>query len=278
MKIRAVAAASALLLSATIPSAASAGSRSGDYVAVRAIGGISTVDGITENQSGPVTGSNTDDLVAGLGVALGYDWSAKGFPVRTEIAYHYRFRFDFDLRIDDGVSGDGFENNLSTQAVLVSLFYDFDLGPRWKPFVGLGVGWARNTSDVRRTPLIAGTSEDREDTSDNFAWTAGFGITYRGAIRGGSSSPIVTSTSGRSRWGRSVTAPSSRPRTTSRTTSSSGLGSGSERSVSLDADCGRIVRLLRAGWMGRQHCPTTSTSTKSRASAIAWASATSRRC
>lgn len=179
MKIRAVAAASALLLSATIPSAASAGSRSGDYVAVRAIGGISTVDGITENQSGPVTRSNTDDVVAGLGVALGYDWSAKGFPVRTEIAYHYRFRFDFDLRIDDGVSGDGFENNLSTQAVLVSLFYDFDLGPRWKPFVGLGVGWARNTSDVRRTPLIAGTSEDREDTSDNFAWTAGFGITYR---------------------------------------------------------------------------------------------------
>lgn len=127
------------------------------------------VDGITENASGPLIEYNTDDLVAGLGIALGYDWSVKGLPLRSEIAFHYRFRFDFDTRIDDGSSGDGFENNLSTNAVLINLFYDIDLGPDWRPFVGLGVGWARNTSDVRRTPLLAGASEDREDTSDNLA-------------------------------------------------------------------------------------------------------------
>ena len=161
------------------PSAAIADKDLADYVAVRAIGGLSTVDGITENASGPLTENNTDDIVGGLGIALGYDWSAKGLPFRSEIAYHHRFRFDFDTRINDGVSGDGFENNLSTDVVLVNLFYDIDLGPNWRPFVGLGVGWARNTSDVLRTPLIAGPSEERKDTSDNVAWTAGFGVVYR---------------------------------------------------------------------------------------------------
>ncbi len=169
----------AALSISVLPSPVLADEKTGDYVAVRAIGGISTVDGITENASGPLTENNSDDVVAGLGIALGYDWSAKGLPFRSEIAYHHRFRFDLDLRIDDNVAGDGFENNLSTHVVLVNLFYDIDLGPDWRPFVGFGVGWARNTSDVLRTPLIAGASEQREDTSDNLAWTAGLGIAYR---------------------------------------------------------------------------------------------------
>lgn len=181
MKVWAGVAAIAVLSISLFASAALAGKDFADYVVVRTIGGISTIDGITENASGPITQSNTDDVVAALGIALGYDWSVKGLPFRTEIAYHHRFRFDFDLRITDNVAGDGFENNLSTHAVLVNLFYDIDLGPNWRPFVGLGVGWARNTSDVVRTPLIAGPSEEREDTSDNLAWAAGLGIAYRWA-------------------------------------------------------------------------------------------------
>jgi len=30
-----------------------------------------------------------------------------------------------------------------------------------------------------RTPLIAGPSEERTDTSDNLAWAAGIGVVYR---------------------------------------------------------------------------------------------------
>ncbi len=179
MRVPAGLAASVVWLISLIPSAAVADKELGDYVAIRAIGGISTVDGFSENASGPLIENNTDDLVAGIGIALGYDWAAKGLNLRSEIAYHYRFRFDFDVRIDDGVSGDGFENNLSTHVVLVNLFYDIDLGADWRPYVGVGVGWARNVSDVERTPLIAGASEQREDTSDNIAWTAGLGVAYR---------------------------------------------------------------------------------------------------
>ena len=179
MKVRAGLAAGVVWLISLLPSAAIATEKSGDYLAVRAIGGISMVDGITENASGPINKNDDDDLVGGIGVAIGYDWSVKGIPLRSEIAYHHRFRFDFDVRIDDGVSGDGFENNLSTHVLLVNLFYDIDLGADWRPYVGVGVGWARNVSDVERTPLIAGASEQREDTSDNIAWTAGLGVAYR---------------------------------------------------------------------------------------------------
>ena len=162
-----------------LPSAAAADKTLGDYVAIRAIGGFAAVDGISENASGSLTENNTEDFVGGIGIALGYDWLEKGLPFRTEISYHHRFRFDLDTRIIDGATGDGYENNLSTDVVLVNFFYDINLGPNWRPFVGFGVGWARNTSDVVRDPLFSGAGEGRTDTTDNVAWAAGLGTVYR---------------------------------------------------------------------------------------------------
>ena len=160
-------------------------SRSGDYVTARAIGGFSTVDDISENASGTLQINNSEDVVAGLEIALGYDWSVKGVPVRSEIAYHHRFRFDFDVRIIDGTIVNGFENNLRSDVVLVNLFYDIELQSMWRPYVGGGVGWVHNTSDVDfdRVDLVGGAQENREDTTDDLAWWIGIGLNYRWSDR-----------------------------------------------------------------------------------------------
>jgi opacity protein-like surface antigen len=158
------------------PAAAREGS--GDYMVIRGIGGYSQVDNVTQTSAGVLQIRNDNDIVGGLAVALGYDWAKKGVPVRTELEYHHRARMDFDTRIVGGTDA-GFENQLSTNAVLVNLYYDFTFARRVKPYVGAGLGWVRNTSDVDRVPLAGTAKEERTDSIDNFSWSVMAGVMFQ---------------------------------------------------------------------------------------------------
>lgn len=138
------------------------------------IGSIAQVDDVSLSR-GTLQERNTDDTTAALGVALGYNWAKKGIPVRSEIEYHYRVRFDFDAR-DVGTAG--YENQLSTHAVLVNAYYDYQLSETWALFGGGGIGWAQNVSDVSRTSLNGGASSERTDETDNFAWNLAIGAIW----------------------------------------------------------------------------------------------------
>ena len=147
---------------------------SGDYVSLLLIGGISSIDDVTVT-SGNLELRNVDDTIAALGVAFGYNWRKKGVPVRSEIEYHYRIRFDFDTR----VTGDaGFENQLQTHALLANAYYDFEWKDRWTLFVGGGIGWAQNVSEVDRVPLAGGAKTERTDRKNNLAWNIAVGAIY----------------------------------------------------------------------------------------------------
>ncbi len=155
-----------------------AGSPTGDYVGMRGIGAYSFIDGVTQNSAGALQIRNDDDEVGALGLVLGYDWAGKGMPLRSELEYHYRARFDFDTRITGGTNA-GFENQLSTHAVLFNLYYDFFKSWRYKPYVGAGFGWVRNVSDVDRVPLTGGAKEERTDSKDNFSWSVMMGLMFK---------------------------------------------------------------------------------------------------
>lgn len=147
---------------------------SGDYVSLLLIGGVSSIDDVTVT-SGNLELRNVDDTVAALGMAVGYNWKKKGISVRSEIEYHYRIRFDFDTR----VTGDaGFENQLQTHALLANAYYDYEWKDRWTLFVGGGVGWAQNVSEVDRVPLAGGAKTERTDRKNNFAWNIALGAIY----------------------------------------------------------------------------------------------------
>ncbi len=152
-------------------------SHSGDLLSLRGIGGFSGVGDTDVINGGTTVERNVDDLVGGFSLALGYDFSKKGLPFRGEIEYAYRVRFDYDIRIFGGTNAD-FENNLSTQSVLASLYYDFWQSGNYAPFVGFGLGWARNTSDVEQTKLVGGIKEKSEESTDNFAWVLHAGVNY----------------------------------------------------------------------------------------------------
>ena len=144
----------------------------------RGIGGYSLVDDVTETSGGALQIRNDTDIVGGMGIAAGYDWAKKGMPLRTELEYHYRARMDFDTRVVGGTDA-GFENQLSTHAVMVNLYFDFKPMGSFKPYVGAGAGWVRNVSDVDRVPLAGTANEERTDNKDNFGWSVMAGVMYQ---------------------------------------------------------------------------------------------------
>ena len=63
--------------------------------------------------------------------------------------------------------------DLSLTTLMVNLYYDFDLGLRWKPYVGGGVG-------LSRISMTADTSgqETTDDDDTVFAYQIGAGLGY----------------------------------------------------------------------------------------------------
>jgi opacity protein-like surface antigen len=159
-------------------SAQSEESHSGDLLALRLIGGLSGVGDTAVNTTGTIIEKNSDDDVGAISVALGYDWSKKGMPFRSELEYSYRFRFDYDVRVSGGTDSD-FENNVSTHSLMANFFYDFETGTRFTPFVGFGLGWVRNVADSEQTKLFGGAKQTREVATDNFGWSLHAGVLWR---------------------------------------------------------------------------------------------------
>jgi opacity protein-like surface antigen len=147
---------------------------SGDYLSVLLIGGVSAVDDVTTS-TGTLQLRNDADEVGAMGLTLGYNWAKKGLPIRSEIEYHYRARFDFDTRV---IGSAGYENQLSTHALIANVYADYQMNDRWALFAGGGLGWAQNVSDVARVPIGAGTKTELVTRKDNFTWNAALGVIW----------------------------------------------------------------------------------------------------
>jgi opacity protein-like surface antigen len=61
---------------------------------------------------------------------------------------------------------------------MLSGFYDFDISSKWEPYVGLGVGWARNHSEYTRAPNINNPDQTIESDVDNLAYSFQAGARY----------------------------------------------------------------------------------------------------
>ena len=147
---------------------------SGDYLSVLLIGGVSAVDDVTTS-TGTLQLRNDADEVGAMGLTLGYNWAKKGLPIRSEIEYHYRARFDFDTRV---IGSAGYENQLSTHALIANVYADYQMNDRWALFAGGGLGWAQNVSDVARVPTSGGTKTELVTRKDNFTWNAALGVIW----------------------------------------------------------------------------------------------------
>ncbi len=97
-----------------------------------------------------------DDWMAGLGAGYGFQ---NGFRLEGELSYRQNDFSDFD--------GDA-----RALALMANLFYDFNRGGRFQPYLGVGVGGAR----VETEGLVGPLSWDDDDTVFAYQGLAGVAI------------------------------------------------------------------------------------------------------
>lgn len=118
----------------------------------------------------------------GASPIVGAGIGAKLFPfLRTDVTLSYRPDYSFtapDTTLVPGTIGRG---DVKTLAVLVNAYYDFPSFAGFTPYVGGGVGMARNEvgtttlSDPGSGATVATLSGS---TTTQFAWQVGAGVSY----------------------------------------------------------------------------------------------------
>ena len=150
----------------------------GFYLGFRALAALAVFD--DEAIAGGPGGAFglTDDspeATIGTGFLAGYHWQRHGVPIRTEIEYAYRLRADFDT-VAAGPPRTGFKDNLSTHSLMFNTYLDFDTGTPWRPYLGVGIGWARNQSETLRTNIVSGARQEIKNDTDGFAYSVQAGV------------------------------------------------------------------------------------------------------
>lgn len=128
-----------------------------------------------------VSKKSEDDALMMLGGTIGYDWGkSHGFPVRTELEYMVREDFSYKANPThtNAAIPTSIDIDMAVQTVLANIYYDFDTGTSFTPFIGGGVGYAFLESETDVTVLATGSTARKKRNETNFVWQIGGGVAY----------------------------------------------------------------------------------------------------
>ena len=173
---------------ATLWASPSTADELGWYAVARFNGSVGMVEDVSNKSTGADAGltvneTSTTDLVAAPGFGIGY-WLGPALrtPLRVELEYNLRYRFDYDnspFTFVGGVPQKGLQSNIQTHTALFNIYYDFDIDSRFIPFVGLGLGYAHSSADTELTNKTTSATETKDTSTDNFAWSGRVGFFYQ---------------------------------------------------------------------------------------------------
>jgi len=130
---------------------------------------------------------------------IGSSWSIGGGVgrylgggFRADLTYDYRFEADAHGYLQnhqaalDGTRDFGIKSHL----LLANLYYDFNAGGRFSPYLGVGLGWARHTTTAGTVVDTCGcTATIDSKTKDNLAAALMAGVTIN--LTGGRSRDVI---------------------------------------------------------------------------------------
>ena len=143
-----------------------------DGLYVSAFGGLNFQSGSSGSQtSGSETTVFTEDADTGfvIGGAVGTElqrW-VQGLRAEMEVSYRRNDRggsHEFFYGTFDPAEGP-INGNLSNFSVLANIWYEFDIGSKFRPYVGGGAGWARSNLEVA-TPIAS----DPDNVTLAYGW------------------------------------------------------------------------------------------------------------
>jgi opacity protein-like surface antigen len=106
-----------------------------------------------------------------VGAAFGTELTNWAKGLSTELAVSYR-RNDLGGTWSGGLTA--IEGNMATFAILVNTWYEFNVGSKFRPYVGGGAGWGRMNGDL----IFTGGSRFVDVSNTGFSWQLGAGIHY----------------------------------------------------------------------------------------------------
>ncbi len=115
-----------------------------------------------------------------VGAAAGLNFKKRGLPVRGELEYSYRTNFNYnpDLNFTEVEEPSRSTNAITSQTIMINVYYDIDTGTKFTPFVGAGIGIATNKSKTHATLISTEESADWSSSRREFAWALGGGVSY----------------------------------------------------------------------------------------------------
>ena len=151
---------------------------------VRVDGGYNLFDDATVTVEGFTTSNSSIDNSWSIGGGIGR-YFGRGF--RGDITVDHLFDSAVQSDIDCGCVGAYIGTakfDFSSTVVLANLYYDFNRGGRFVPYIGAGVGFAHNETSAGEVDNTCGCIATIDKGSDNrFAAAAMAGLSWR--LRGG---------------------------------------------------------------------------------------------
>lgn len=125
----------------------------------------------TDSNGGIFAGEDLDDSFV-IGGGIGYNLTR---GLRMDFTLDYRNDADlyavFPASPTTPLTGE-----LSTLVGMANLYYDFDMGHRITPYVGVGIGFASHTMDAGKLVSGADLVDYNGKTDTNFAWALMAGV------------------------------------------------------------------------------------------------------
>ena len=184
-----------LLASSALAALASVSqAHAGDFY-VSVFGGANWMSGDKSGfQSGPAstftfgtTGYRLDSETGfAIGGAVGVHLDQWLHGLRAELEASYRrnkLKGDWFVTTFSTIQGGVINGHDSKFALMANVWYDINVGQKWKPYIGGGAGWARRTVDgafeVTHTAFDSSFyGHGFNVTESGFAWQLGAGVNY----------------------------------------------------------------------------------------------------
>jgi len=115
---------------------------------------------------------------AGFNVRVGY--VPKTMPFHVDVCFNYLGKFHYNASpvfLTPVITYNNITSDLSSQAVFVNVYYDMPLYNKFWPYIGVGVGQARNKTSLTATNAAGNVLKvDYKESNIAFQGTIGFNV------------------------------------------------------------------------------------------------------
>jgi opacity protein-like surface antigen len=146
----------------------------GPYIGARGLVGLSDA-GDLELSTGRALDLDDDSREISVGGSAVVGWRFEGVPIRAEIEYIWRYRFDIDARTAAPV--ERVKSNIDTHSIYVNAYWDIPISLSFRGYLGAGIGAARHNADTQFIGA-GGTTTSIEDADTQVTWMATAGLQY----------------------------------------------------------------------------------------------------